>query len=144
MPVKNIVTNTDKLSLLSSPVELTGETLDIANDLLDTAKYYSQRGVGCLGLACNQIGILKRIIVVFHSGKWMIMINPIITDAFAGKTSAKEMCLSSQGVKSFRKRFKKVKVVYYDENFVEQHAQFSRLTARVVQHEVDHLDGKYI
>lgn len=144
MTVQNIVTNTDKLSLVSLPVSLSEETLDIANDLVDTAKYYSQRGVGCLGLACNQIGLLKRIIVIFHGGQWVVMINPEITDAFAGKTSAKEMCLSRPGVKSFRKRFKKVKVKYFDENFAEQHAQFSRMSARVVQHEIDHLDGKFI
>ena len=144
MSVKNIVTNTDKLSLVSQPVELCQETLDIANDMLDTAKYYSQRAVGCLGLACNQIGILNRIIVIFHGGKWVVMINPEITDAFAGKTSAREMCLSRPNVKSFRKRFKKVKVKYFDENFVERHEQFSRISARIVQHEIDHLDGKFI
>lgn len=144
MPAKNIVTNTDKLSLVSLPVELSQDTLDIANDLLDTAKYYSQRGVGCLGLACNQIGLLRRIIVIFHGGKWIVMINPIITDKYAGRTSAREMCLSRPGVKSFRKRFKKVKVSYYDENLQEQGITLSRMSARIVQHEVDHLDGKFI
>lgn len=144
MSVKSIVTNLDKLSLISLPVSLSDDISQIIDDMLCTAKLEATRGVGCIGLACNQIGILKRIIVVFHSGKWIVMVNPVITDKYAGKTSAKEMCLSRPGIKSFRKRFKKVKVTYLDDQFVTRHITLSRLSARVVQHEVDHLDGKFI
>ena len=144
MSVKSIVTNTDKLSLLSLPVSSLQESLILSNDLLDTAKKCAGEGVGCVGLALNQIGIRKRIIAVFHAGKWIVMINPVITDKYAGKTSAKEMCLSRPGVKTFRKRFKKVKVSYLDIEWNEQTITLSRLSARIVQHEVDHLDGVYI
>lgn len=142
MPVKNIVTNLTKLALVSSPVDVYTEILPVVDDMLDTAKFEAQRGVGCVGLACNQIGILKRVIVVFVHGKWVVMINPIIEpNVKAGRTSAKEMCLSRPGVKTFRKRFKKITVAYTDENLVEQSVILSRLNARIVQHEVDHLDG---
>jgi peptide deformylase len=144
MGIKSIVTNIDKLALVSSPVVDFPEALLIVDDVLDTAKYHAVRGVGCIGLACNQIGILKRIIVVHHAGKWIVMINPEITDKYAGRTSAKEMCLSRPGIRTFLKRFKKVKVTYLDEDLNHQNITLSRLSARVVQHEVDHLDGKFI
>lgn len=142
MPIKSIVTNMTKLALVSSPVVDFVETLPIIDDLLDTAKKASQEGVGCVGLACNQIGILKRIIVVFVHGKWVVMINPVIEpNVKAGRTSAKEMCLSRPGVKTFRKRYKKITVAYTDENLAEQSIIMSRMNARIIQHEVDHLDG---
>ena len=144
MPVKSIVTNTVRLSVISEPVSLSPDIYSHIDDLLDTAIYHSSRGVGCVGLACNQIGVLKRVIAIFHANKWIVMINPVITDAYAGRTSAKEMCLSRPGIKSFRKRAKKVRITYTDTDFKEQNITLSRLSARIAQHEIDHLDGKFI
>lgn len=144
MPTKNIVTNTVRLSLISDPVCLLTDSLSFIDDLVDTAVYSSKVGVGCVGLAAPQIGILKRAVVVFHANKWIVMINPVITDAYAGRTSAKEMCLSRPGIKSFRKRSKKVKITYFDIDKNEQKITLSRLSARIAQHEIDHLDGKFI
>ena len=145
MAIKSIITNKEKLALLSKPVELHTEISETINDLLDTAKHHAGQQIGCLGLASNQIGILKRVIVVFISGKWLVLINPeIIPIKKAGRTTGKEMCLSVPGVKSFRKRYKKIDVTYQNEKFEAKSIRLSRLSARIVQHELDHLNGIYI
>ena len=142
MSVKNIVTNKEKLALTSEPVDLHENYFQIVDDLMDTAIHNSRIGIGCVGLATNQIGVLKRVIVVFISGKWIVMINPeIVPIAKAGRTSGKEMCLSRPGVKTFRKRYKKIDVYYMDRSFNATHLRLSRLSARIVQHEIDHLNG---
>ena len=143
MPIKNIVTNADKLAIASSPVEVFTTILPVIDDLLDTAKHHSQIGVGCVGLACNQIGVTNcRVIVVFISGQWITMINPEIkVNRAAGRTTAKEMCLSRPGVKTFRKRYKKIEVIYINDMLENVSLRLSRLNARIVQHEVDHLNG---
>ena len=142
MPVKSIITNKEKLALVSETVDLYTEVLPFVDDLLDTAKYHAGQPIGCLGLACNQISMLKRVIVVFISGKWLVLINPeIIPIVKAGRTTGKEMCLSVPGVKTFRKRYKKIEVFYLNESFEAKSIRLSRLSARIVQHEVDHLNG---
>ena len=142
MGIKSIVTNTDRLKLISEPVIGLQGVHSTIDDLLETAKHHSKIGIGCVGLACNQIGILKRIIVVFISGKWVVMVNPeIAPNPKAGKTTAKEMCLSRPGVKTFRKRYKKIEVFYVNTYGEAVSLRLSRLSARIVQHEVDHLDG---
>jgi len=103
MAIKSIVTNLARLRLVSEPVIDFKEISLIVDNLLDTAIFESKRGAGCVGLAMNQIGILERVIVVFVGGKWVVMINPVITDKYAGKTTGKEMCLSRPGVKTFKK-----------------------------------------
>ena len=144
MAVKNIVTNEEKLSLVSFPVVYSQEVLDIANDLVDTAKKHAVSGLGCVGLACNQIGIFKRIITVYYGGEWVVMINPKIVESWAGRFNAREACLSRPGKNVSKARFKKIRVDYIDINGHEITQQFTKFTARVVQHEVDHLNGLYI
>jgi len=144
MTVKNIVTNEKKLSLVSLYVDSYTEVLGIASDLVDTAIFYSKMPIGCVGLACNQIGILKRIIVIRFEGSWLVMINPVIEEAWAGKFNAKEGCLSRPGKSVSMRRYKKIRVTYTDVTGDRINKKFTKFNARVIQHEVDHLDGKYI
>ena len=142
MSIKPIVTNVKKLAIVSEPVDSNDDYLALVDDLKDTAKYYAANYNGCVGLASNQIGVLKRVIVVFISGKWLVLINPeIIPIVKAGRTTGKEMCLSVPGVRTFRKRYKKIEVFYMNESFEPVSIRLSRLSARIAQHEVDHLDG---
>jgi peptide deformylase len=142
--VKNIVTNEEKLKLVSLNVESFNDVSDIASDLVDTAIHYSKKSIGCVGLACNQIGVLKRIIVIRFAGEWLVMVNPIIDEVFAGRFLGRESCLSRPGKSVKVRRYKKIKVTYINicgETFT---IKFTKFTARVIQHEIDHLDGKYI
>ena len=144
MSVKNIVTNEKKLALVSLPVEDYKEVLNIASDLVDTAKHYAIKPIGCVGLACNQIGILKRIIVIKFSGEWLVMINPEIVVSTGGRFIGREACLSRPGKSVKVRRDKKVTVVYTNIDGEIITSKFTKFTARIIQHEVDHLNGKYI
>ncbi|PZF75002.1 peptide deformylase [Taibaiella soli] len=53
-----------------------------------------------------------------------------------------EGCLSIPKVREDVKRAEKVRLRYVDENFQEQEAEFDGITARVILHEYDHIDGK--
>jgi len=144
MSIKSIVTNEKKLALVSLSVDDYKDILTIASDLVDTAIFYSKKSIGCVGLACNQIGILKRIITVRFEGKWLVMINPVIEESWAGRFNAREGCLSRPGKSVNVRRFKKIRVSYIDIDGLKVDRRFTKFMARVVQHEVDHLNGKYI
>ena len=144
MSVKNIVTNEEKLSLVSLPVEDYKEVLSLASDLVDTANFYSLKPIGCVGLACNQIGILKRIIVIKFAGEWLVMINPVIAYSSGGRFNGREACLSRPSKSVKVRRHKKVEVHYTSIDGERFTIKFTKFIARVIQHEIDHLEGKYI
>jgi peptide deformylase len=94
-----------------------------------------------IGLAANQVGILKRIIVVSDEGNIRVMINPEIVE-FSEKTCIlDEGCLSIPETYLPITRYETVKVKYRDMKGKPHIESYSGLTARVIQHEVDHLDG---
>lgn len=102
-----------------------------------------------VGLAAPQIGLSKRIIAVDvgADGKGglsdlKIFINPEITWYSSEENEWYEGCWSTDRVCGVVKRPTKIKVKAYDENgkLVEQ--EYSGYTARIFQHEIDHLNGK--
>ena len=56
--------------------------------------------------------------------------------------SYNEGCLSIPKIREDVKRMSHLKLRYMDENFVEHTEEFTGITARVIQHEYDHIDGK--
>lgn len=122
---------------LSRPSELASpDDVSVGQDLLDTLEANKGR---CVGLAANMIGVLKRIIVVSDNGRPLLMFNPAILQR-VGEFQAEEGCLSLEGVRTVT-RYRKIRVRYLDERFVERTKQFSGWTAQIIQHEVDHCDG---
>ena len=75
----------------------------------------------------------------------LVIINPKITKVSGNKTQMWEGCISSGAGKAglFAKvpRYKKIELEYLDENAVKHKKEFSGLSAHVIQHEVDHLNG---
>jgi len=143
--IKKIVTNKEQLAIPSKEINDPELIKEIIQDLKDTALYHAKSKTGCAGLAANQIGYLHRIVLVNHSGKWVVMINPFIEKVEGCKSSlAGEGCLSRPGVHRKIRRDKKIIVRFWDEdeNLIEE--EVKNFTARVIQHEVDHLDGKFI
>ena len=149
--IKNIITSEGLLSRTSKEVVDFGEVLsDEVMVLRRTAEYNSNTDnnkMGCIGLAANQIGILKQIIMVLVDNKFIPMVNPKITpNPKAGMLGGAEYCLSRPGQPGiFVKRYKKIEVTYYDP--VSQTMltkKFSKLTAKIIQHEMDHLNGVLI
>ena len=100
---------------------------------------YKLMGDG-LGLAAPQVGVMKRFFIV----PGLLLINPRILE-FSGVSLEEESCLSLPGVfvKITRARFVVLEAFSWSvEKKKIYHLQ--GLAARVVQHEIDHLDGKLI
>lgn len=103
-------------------------------------KMYDAHGVG---LAAPQLGISKRITVIdAEDGKGpRVLINPVITKHSRLKTTAEEGCLSLPQVFGSVARYRKITVEYTDLEGNNQSLNCHPFLARVVQHELDHLDG---
>ena len=101
---------------------------------------YKENGVG---LAANQIGLPHRILVINltkMTSDEIVLINPKITKT-SGKICEEEGCLSVPGLVAEVKRFTKVTCRTYNMKGQKIEAVFEGLLARVVQHEIDHLNG---
>lgn len=136
--VREIVTDENFLRIASVPADR--KDISAAKDLLDTLKANADR---CVGMAANMIGISKRIIA-FSAGKtYFVMLNPEMTAHSAEEYEAEEGCLSLKGTRKTT-RFKTVTVEYLDMKLRRQKQSFSGFTAQIIQHELDHLEGKII
>jgi len=74
--------------------------------------------------------------------KTVIMINPEIIEHSKITECDSEWCLSIPGEKGDVERFKTIKLTYLDEKKSKKTLILEWLSARIVQHEIDHLDGK--
>lgn len=114
-----------------------------ADDMLETMKHF--KGIG---LAANQVGSSKRMFVANApdpgkdwDGKDMVFINPKIVSA-SGSEPFREGCLSFPDMYEFIVRSEAVSVAYQDIEGQHKIIEAKDLMAVVVQHEIDHLDGK--
>lgn len=99
-----------------------------------------------VGLAANQVGILKRIAVIDckltqKKEDQIVLINPEILET-SGEQEMPEGCLSIPGLSHNLKRSLNVKVKTFTIDGSEKIIDCSGLEARAVLHEIDHLDGK--
>lgn len=104
-----------------------------------------------VGLAAPQINKGVRLFVIDSNlmldedmeekGIRRAFINPIILDEYGDAYSFEEGCLSIPEVRAEIIRPEKLTLEYYDENWNLKEEEFSGLTARVIQHEYDHLEG---
>lgn len=102
---------------------------------------YKAHGVG---LAANQIGISERIAVIdtlHDKEKTITLINASILES-SGEQDMIEGCLSIPGFNHNVTRSLKVKIKNHDLDGKEKIEEYEGFTARAVQHEMDHLDGK--
>jgi len=96
-----------------------------------------------VGLAATQLGILHRVLVyrVNVEDPVTVLVNPEIEWSSEELEIAEEGCLSLPGVHVDVERHARVRVRARDENGEELEIEAEALTARVIQHEIDHLDG---
>lgn len=94
-----------------------------------------------VGLAAPQIGKNIRLIVINTKSGKIAMINPKIKSKSLLKEWKEEGCLSVPDTFGLVKRNKKVACAYYDLAGNKQKITGEGLLARVIQHEIDHLDG---
>ena len=115
----------------------------VIDDLKDTAASLKN----CAGLAAPQIGHQVRIILVHVQGAATIMINPVIAERRGKQTYSLEGCFSIPDTIKKPvpvKRSFKVCIGYYDEFGKHVSKKYKGFEARLIQHEIDHLDGTLI
>lgn len=97
---------------------------------------------GGIGLAANQVGEVLRMIWVKGPEFSGVMINPIIEELSTTEALINEACLSLPGVEDVvTSRSQEISVSYKDLDGNEKNVLLTGLTAVIVQHEVDHLNG---
>lgn len=99
-----------------------------------------------VGLAAPQVGSSQRVLVyrVYEEGPTVVLVNPTVEWHSGGAESLEEGCLSLPGVTLDVERPIHVRVRARDEQGFELLVEASGLEARVIQHEIDHLDGVLI
>ncbi|MDR2395291.1 MAG: peptide deformylase [Endomicrobium sp.] len=125
--------------------EITKETKDLIENLKATLHAHPR----CVGIAAVQVGILQRIIIVdvaqslkeHRNNGLLVMINPDIKYC-SGEISSREGCLSVPNFVGNVVRKKKIEVEYLNINGDKQELKTSGFEAIVIQHEIDHLNGK--
>lgn len=101
----------------------------------------AMRKANGIGLAAPQLGVLQRVIVISpHDLRPLALINPVITKR-EGSQVGQEGCLSIPGLYGDVERAAMVEVDALDRKGREITVELEGLSARVVQHEIDHLDG---
>lgn len=119
--------------------KVTKEIKKLIADMHDTVK----KAEG-LGIAGPQVDSGYRICLAQFNGKMTAMVNPEIVWKSDETATMEEGCLSLPGIDVSVERAVEIRVKYLDENGNEQERHLHDLDARVVQHEVDHLEGVLI
>lgn len=123
-------------------LEITEAEVKLADDMLMTL-YAIGNGIG---LAATQVGVLKRFLIVdigdTEEEKFdpLLLFNPEIL-SFEGESIAEEGCLSIPDVRADVKRPEKIVVKAMNLKGEEIGIETDGLIARVLQHEIDHLNG---
>ena len=99
-----------------------------------------------VGLAATQLGVLHRVLVyrAYPEDPLTALVNPVIEWRSEELETAEEGCLSLPGVHVEVERAARVRVRAQDPQGDALEIEADGLTARVIQHEVDHLDGVLI
>jgi len=106
-----------------------------------TALMHEANGVG---LAATQVGVLRRVFVFVEGEEDRVIVNPVITSSSKETESDEEGCLSLRGVLVPVERPKKVTIEGVDPKGEPVKLELEAPSSRVVQHELDHLDGVLI
>ena len=97
-----------------------------------------------VGLAATQVGILRRFFVCTLDGEDRVLVNPVVTPIADDKEMDTEGCLSLGPIRLPVERAARVKVEARDAAGEPVSFELEGVDARVVQHELDHLDGTLI
>lgn len=132
------------LHLLGSPVlRQRSPELKVVDDsvrrLIDDM-FETMEAAHGVGLAANQVGVSRRVAVVDADGHRFAMVNPVIVEA-EGRSTAEEGCLSVPEIFGDVTRPERVVLEALDRDGNPFRLEADGLTARAIQHEIDHLDG---
>lgn len=126
---------------------MTDEIAQFIADMFETM--YNADGIG---IAANQVGSPLAITVIdlsvmeeekYEQYKPTALINPVIEVFSEETTEFEEGCLSLPTLRDMIVRPSLIQVRYYDQDLKEHVVEADDMLSRVIQHEVDHLHGKY-
>jgi peptide deformylase len=117
------------------------EIRELVREMLQTM--YSKDGIG---LAAPQVAVNKQVIVIDcepdnAANQPLVLVNPVIKQASRSLCIIQEGCLSIPGVYLDVKRPETIEVSFKDEMGRPKTLKATELLARVIQHEMDHLNG---
>lgn len=139
MSLLRIATGQDKEILRAKAVQIPKVTKEVKKLIKDMQK--AVKKAEGLGLAAPQVGKSIRLCLANINGKMTPMINPEVTWKSEETSTTEEGCLSLPEINVDVTRAVEVIIRYLDEQGKEQERQLHDLDARVVQHEIDHLNG---
>jgi peptide deformylase len=127
--------------VLDSPTKPVGEfgpkLAELLQDMID-----SMTEAEGIGIAANQLGVPLRVAIVGREdGSWFEIVNPTILET-SEPVELREGCLSVPEQYEMTPRFRKVRVRYQDRTGAWHEQTAEERLAHVLQHEIDHLDGK--
>ncbi|MEK9541488.1 MAG: peptide deformylase [Gammaproteobacteria bacterium] len=143
MAIRKILKFPDQdLRIKAKPVETFDEELKtLTDDMFET-----MHSVNGIGLAATQIGVAKQVAVIDISpekNEPLVIVNPAIQILDPTKTEDyDEGCLSVPGFFEKISRPSDIKLTYQDLNGKKQEIKPEGLLTKVVQHELDHLNGR--
>lgn len=136
--IREIVRDTNILQQVSKKIK-PKEANQIIQDLIDTAEEHRDK---CVGLSAIQIGEPVSVFIAFNGEKFIPFVNPIITKHLGAMYEAEEGCMSLEGKRKVT-RFKGVEIMHQKgSRYVKE--RYSGYFAEIIQHEIDHLQGKLI
>jgi peptide deformylase len=124
-------TELDKFDFQNPPTD----PIQLAHDLAET-----MLAKGGIGISANQIGLPYRVFAMMAE-KIIVCFNPILLSASDEQIVLEEGCLSYPNLFVKIKRPQEIRVRYTEPNGNIITEKFSGMTARVFQHELDHLNG---
>ena len=143
MTIRKILKFPDQdLRIKAKPIETFDEELKtLTEDMFET-----MHSVNGIGLAATQIGVAKQVAVIDISpekNEPLVIVNPAIQILDPSKTEDyDEGCLSVPGFFEKISRPSDIKLSYQDLNGKKQEIKPEGLLTKVVQHELDHLNGR--
>jgi peptide deformylase len=146
MPVRSVRIYPDPvLKQVAEPVGvIDNDARSLAHDLIDTMRSHER----CVGLAANQIGVLRRCVVVDVTGHpkadscsgLIVLFDPVVGSQ-DGSQVGREGCLSLPDLTANVRRATKIVVRGRDLDSTDVTITADAFEARALLHEIDHLDG---
>jgi peptide deformylase len=109
---------------------------EIASRLVETARLHK-----IFGIAANQVGLRYDVFVAGNDDNYVAFFNPEIIAYSGDITSTQEIDISNMGLILSVKRPNSITIQFQDYNGQQQFVKFDGLTARIIQQNVDRLNG---
>ena len=138
-----IITDEKHLTKVCEPVNYK-QSKQIANKMIMFMLSNKNIEKNSIGLACNQLGLPGRIIIVKIKNRWVYLINPIMCYKSDETIITDESCLSVPNKTIKVERSREITIYFEKGNHDGNHgweSHYKNMDAIVIQHEIDHLNG---